>query len=704
MKRKLTFMLAVLMFAALAPAIGLSEGADAAAMPSWTLVSGTGASINNDNANYGAVTGSADAAVTLRLDGTVNVSSDGFYFEYLFADSEHIDIDAGVRTNGKNYIKTTVANGDDSIVILSYARYTNEQTAASQIAKMQHDVFYYNPELKRNSANNHTADGSLYLETVETYVNVTGSRHTVELYFERDILFIGLDGLCVMPNYTINELDLDGATVTLEVYSKGKAPSFRIYPANSGFKKQYIQHDYVQFGSCEVTELPDDTVRYRVKDKRADQFAGTELRYREQLISATGYDVRQPITVEFSYDVSNASAVWYAVGLGRPGLYDDIEKLRYDVYGYSGDKGKMFTSYGDGLARINDGIMFQTTTGRAQPTNPKQNSRLADYYTNSASKPYSGRGNVDVLTFIVGETGTDLYHNGELLFSALETKLSDFAGGNYMAYPYFHFFEDKANSTKGNTIVIKGVNAPERTDDTALRLTGGSNEDVTLGLDAKGNGDITLYDYRDGVYTEIDGKLYDFDAEKKELTVKYAYFEDKPYDICKLYARNNSGSEEISVRFSDPELATKPPEFESGTYYWKVGAGTEDLVLNVDIKNGEFYSFSGAGITAANWTYIPGDESSTVGSIVIDKTFLNNKKEQSFTFTLRTKNIEDEYFEAKCTLVINKTGEADGTGGDDGPGGGDGGCKGFASVGTGGAAVAAAGIFAAVLRKKRTAH
>lgn len=108
---------------------------------------------------------------------------------------------------------------------------------------------------------------------------------------------------------------------------------------------------------------------------------------------------------------------------------------------------------------------------------------------------------MDLVTFIVKEEGTDMYMNGTLIFDNLVTKLSDFAESDYMAYPYFHFFEDKANTEKGNTIVIKGVNAARRTDDKALKVVGGSNRDLEVGLTDNDNGEITLWPYEDDAFT-----------------------------------------------------------------------------------------------------------------------------------------------------------------------------------------------------------
>lgn len=165
--------------------------------------------------------------------------------------------------------------------------------------------------------------------------------------------------------------------------------------------------------------------------------------------------------------------------------------------------------------------------------------------------------------------------------------------------------------------------------------------------------------------TAVSSDLYRYDESAKTITIKYEWFEGKAYDVYQLYARNDGGSEEISIRFSDPGLVTQPPTVDKDTYYWKVGAGTEDLVVNIDIKNGIWASFSGGGILAANYTYTPG-ETDGKGTITISKDFLNNKKEGTFTFTVRTKNIEEETFSVQFKIVVNATGAEETTPPDDG--------------------------------------
>lgn len=690
--------------------------------------------------NYVNATGTAGTAMKLDYNKRVDFSGElGASFRFLIAAATDTTISEKARTDGSNYIEIKVLNPQNKGVRLRM--YSLFSKVNASVRKYDLDVFYVDPSIKASAKNADLTDGERYHETIEMYESVEDSYHTVDIHKEDGYWFIAMDGLTAMPRKNMMDLDLSDCTVTFEMYSKTNTPKVRLYPFQStdkyvsgsgnptGKLNRYVTDGFMQFGSDEISYPGDDTVKFKIADKRAAQYPGTLIRLREHLISTVGYDVRQPINIEYSYDVSNASAVWYAFGLGRPNVLDNVERLKFNVYGNKkGDDGvalpadSAYSMYGDGIAARNDGIMIQTGTGMAQPVyrdsftdGHDNNKTLVPYKTNSASKPYSGRGNIDLVTFEVGETGTKMYMNGTLLFENLSTKLSDFEGSDYLAYPYFHFFEDNANTAKGNTIVIKGVNAPRRTDDKVLRVKSGSNAPVTVGLDDNDNGAIKLYEYVEGEFTEIDGSLYSYDAQSKQLTMQYGIFDGRDFEVYNFYARNNSGSEEISVRFSDSALTTEPPVFEKDTYYWKVGAGTEDLVIPVDIKNGIYSSFSGGGIMSSGYTFTPGVDS-TVGTIVIKKEFLNTKRAGTLTFVIRTVNVEEDEFSAQVKIVFNKTG-TEPSGGDDGDGdnqGGDGevserpgkkGCGGSmdATAAAAGAMLALCAGVALVLRRKRVA-
>ena len=652
-------------------------------------------------------TGTADSEMVFTYNQSVDFSGElGASFRYAIAAATDTTISETARTDGSNYVDITVLNSAGKGVRMRYyALYTKIST---QVHKADVDVFYVDPSIKAKG--NDAVAGERYLETIEQYETVEDYYHTVDIHKEDGYWFFALDGLTAVPRADLKELDLSNCTVTFKMYSKTNVPKVKLYAVQStdkyvsssgnvqGKLNRYVVNGFMQFGSDVITYPGDDTVKLKIADKRAAQYPGMLIRYREHLVSTVGYDVRQPINIEYSYDVSNASAVWYAFGLGRPNVLSTIDVLKYNVYNninetYTDDDGEKKTRprpldyaykmYDDSIAAKNDGVMIQTTTGMAQPvyrdsfTDGHNNNRdLVGYLTHSKSKPYESREDIDLITFIVGETGTELYMNGDLLFENLSTKLSDFEASGYMAYPYFHFFEDNANTSKGNTIVIKGVNAPRRTDTDDLRVTGNSGKSVEVGLDDNDNGEIKLYEYvgEDKEFTEVSAEKYSYDATAKMLTLNYALFEGREWGVYKFYARNNSGSEEISVRLSDPTLVTLPPEFEQSEYYWKEKSGTEDLVIKVDIKNGNFVSFSGGGIVAANWTYTPGTDS-TVGTITIKKEFLNNKKAGSFTFKVKTDNIEGDEFSAEMKVIINSTGTPSG-GGNQGGGDGAGGSRG----------------------------
>lgn len=608
-------------------------------------------------------TGTAGVSNKVTYKDTVNLN-EGASFEFVIAQAGYIDIDPDARANGSNYLLATALTPEGiGVQFKIYALYS--KNATTNVNKMQCDVYLLNPAYKAEEGKLYS-DGIRYLESFDTYTVIEDQRHVIDIHKEEDMWFFAFDGLTAIPSREI-KMDLSDCTLTFEFYTKEKTPQFSVYDVQPGIQKHYIENGLIQFGSDIITYNSDDTVKYRIADQRAAQFPGSELRYREHLISAKGFDVRKPINIEYSYDVSNASAVWYAVGLGRPNVLDSITRMQFDVFNKDG-KGVAngVSSFSDSIAAENDGIMFQTTTGLAQPTYRPQNNRKESYLTNSASKPYENRSNMDIITFIVGEDGTDMYHNGKLIFDGLVTKLSDFEASGYMAYPYFHFFEDNASTAKGNTIVVKGFNAARRTDDEALKVVGDSGEDITVGIENYENGAITLWEPDgNGGMTAVSSDLYRYDESAKAITIKYEWFEGKAYDVYQLYARNDGGSEEISIRFSDPGLVTQPPTVDKDTYYWKVGAGTEDLVVNIDIKNGIWASFSGGGILAANYTYTPG-ETDGKGTITISKDFLNNKKEGTFTFTVRTKNIEEETFSVQFKIVVNATGAEETTPPDDG--------------------------------------
>lgn len=600
------------------------------------------------------VTGTAGAVNRLTYNEKVNFN-EGASFEFVIAKVDYIDIDADARANGTNYIVVKAVNPQGiGVQFKIYALYS--RNATTNVNKMQCDVYLLNPAYQKGS-DKLIDDGIRYLESFDTYTVIEDQRHTVDIHKEDGMWFFAFDGLTAIPSRTI-DLDLADCTVTFEYYTKSATPQFNLYAVKSGILKHYIENGLIQFGSDIITQNADDTVKYRIADQRAAQYPGTLIRYREHLISAKGFDVREPINIEYSYDVSNASAVWYAVGLGRPDVLDSIDRMQYDVFNRDG-KGVAngLSTFSDSIAAKNDGIMFQTTTGIAQPTYQPQNDRKEAYLTNSASQPYTDRSNMDIITFIVEENGTKMYHNGKLIFDNLVTKLSDFEANGYMAYPYFHFFEDNASTAKGNTIVIKGFNAARFAEEQdTLKVVGGSNTDVSVQIENYNNGTVTLWEPNgEGGMSAVSEDLWTYDETTKTLTVKYGWFEGKEYDVYRLYARNDGGSEELTIRFSDPSLATQPPTVDQEEYYWKEKAGTEDLVITVDIKNGEWVSFSGGGILAANYTYTPGEGS--VGTITIKKEFLNNKKAGTFTFTVRTTNVEEEIFTVQFKVIVNETGE-----------------------------------------------
>lgn len=698
MKKRFVWIIAFALLLALNFSVAAVFAAEST--PMWET-SSAGASVTG-NETVSNVTGEAGTAVVLNQKGKVNFN-EGAYVEFIIVKATDTTIDENARSNGNNYIRFTAVNAQGvGVEMVIYARYSS---VATMVNKMDVDVFYLDPAIE---AGNNAVEDKKYLETFETYQRVEDTRHCIDIHKENGMWFFAFDGLTAIPVPELNAMDLSEASLTFEYFSKTNKPSFKLYTAKAGVKKNYIENNLLQFGSDQIEQLADDTVRYKIADQRAAQYAGQQIRYREHLISATAYDVRQPITIEYSYDVSNASAVWYAVGLGRPNVLNSINRLKYDVFGE--DKTEVVEDYSDSIAVKNDGIMFQTGTGMAQPTEPSQNNRLESYTTNSASKPYEGRENMDRITFIVKENGTDMYHNGKLIFSDLVTKLSDFESNGYMAYPYFHFFEDVASTAKGNTIVVNGFNVPELTEEDAdYKVVGNSNKDLTVGLKNPGSGEITmLAPDADGVLQEMDASLYSYDAENQTLTIKYSWFDGKAYDIYKLYASNGDGSAEISVRYSDPDLATLPPTVEKDSYFWKTGSGTEDLVVKVDIHNGIWKSFSGAGIMTNNYTAEPEAEGSSVYVITISKDFLNNKKAGSYTFTVRTTDVEEGSYSCQFKVTVGESESGGGTEEPDdkpeNPDGGDtqkGGCS--SALGAGVFAVAAVALGAAValiLRKK----
>lgn len=683
MKKFLSVLALALLASCMTVMSGLTVFAEGGAK--WTA-DGSAAVTAKDG--YDEVVTTAGQAAVLTYADQVNFN-DGASIRYLIPRVNDIAIDLEARVNGKNYVKLTVLNAENKGV--EFKIYALASKTNTKVGKMETDVTYLDPAIQASDSDFTLSEGRRYLESFTTYSAVEGSSHYIDIHKEQGLWYFAIDGLTALPVPELAALDLSSCTVTMEIYSE-TAATVRLYPTE-GVKYSFTDNNWMQLGSDTITYLPDDTVRYKVADGRAKEFPGSEIRYREQLISTIGYDVRKPITIEFSYDVANASAVWYAVGLGRPNVLESIDKHQYDVNNTQGEGvNKVMSSYSDSLAAENDGIMFQTTTGLAQPTYRPQNGRLAPYTTNSPSTGYNDRTSIDTLTFVVGEEGTTLYHNGQVLFEDLVTKLSDFEDSNYMAYPYFHFFEDKADSSKGNTIVIKGINAAKRTDDADLKVVGDSGEDLVVGLSDCDNGEITLFEPVDGALQEVDSSLYSYDKAAQQLTVSYDYFDGKAYEVYKLYARNASGSEEITVRFSDPSLATQAPTVEQSSYTWVKG-GTEDLVVKIDIKNGIYDGFSGGGILKSQYTYTP-DENATTGTITIKSDYLNSKKAGTFTYTLKTTNIEEESFSVQFTIVIqDEGGEVDppDDGGDDNPPTG-GSCSNCSSNAGGTAAMA--GLFA----------
>ena len=374
------------------------------------------------------------------------------------------------------------------------------------------------------------------------------------------------------------------------------------------------------------------------------------------------------------------------------------------------EEGNVDDAYGSGDINKNKGLMFQTTTGLAEPYYTQDTSAQRPYADNGGGASYSGQEMLNTIRVEIGTDSTDIYWNGTILFEDYPLTQSDFDSSDGKVYPYFRFIESPSNQYKTNTLTIKGINTPTVEESaTTLQRRFDETEPLVLTVDDRDNGDIV---FAKSDRTAIDSSLVSYDAEANTLTIQAEAFADVTEAGTYTYlVGNDGGYQPITIVFAEEFEALQSPELSITTYTMVEGQAPEGgLTFTADLKNGEFVSLVGSGLSRSQYTMTL-DEATNVATFVISQDFLNNLAIGERTLTLRTQSTDGTETEASAQLVITVTDESGNSGGGNtGDNGGDnggeatpsGGCSSTvagAAVGIGGVLLVAAA--AVCMFKKR---
>jgi hypothetical protein len=578
-----------------------------------------------------------------------------------------------------DYLEFSILNGTEGFEMILYPMYSQ---IATNVAKSRVDVYLLD-------GNERTL-----LETLPGYDAALGT-HSISLQRYEGLYYLAADGHCALPSRDAAGFDLSAATLTVKARSTAAAPAFSVASIESA-APDFAFGEWATLGHSTVTENADGTLRYTVDDKWSDQNNGRDVLFMREIVQNTkGYDVTKPIVFDLHYDTKNTPAVWWGIALARA-PFDGIKPYRVVQDGEGGELERQPDS--DHMSD-NFGIMFQTTTGYAEPY--YDNTALRAFSDNGGGRDYAGKTMLNRIEYHIGETGAVVKWNGLTLFQDFVMKRSDFPGGR--AYPYLNFIETPANKNKFNVVTVKGINAPDA-ERISYRLSKHSAADLAVPFSvAQNNGAIVLLD---GGKQPIPASAYSVNDAQTELVIKNAFLKTLGGGDNYIYLKNEGGIERLTIRMLDELVEILPPAPEKDEYVFEVGSLTEDARFIVDVKNGAFARITGNGLSTSRYSYEAGEGTTVV--LTVKQDFINNLKSGVYTFVIKTDDPDDaEADGATGQLVIRMT-EA---GGGDGDGSTDSpallGCR-SAAGGAGGALsllpLAGAAVWLAKKGKKQTDH
>ena len=527
------------------------------------------------------------------------------------------------------------------------------------------------------------ADG-YYAESVYTYRRIFADAHSIDIQHILGSYYVTVDDVTFVPKSEVHGLDLDNCTLTITANStSGNAAVYTVTEVGTNVS-DLIDGEWMDLGTSDLTYNSDGTMTYTDIDEEYSQDESSDVLFlRNVVTNVVGYDVTQPFEIALHYDTSATPGVWWGLGFASS-PFANLTTLTFN------DDGSVKDSYGSGDLSDNKGIMFQTTTGRAEPYYDNNTANHPAYRDNGGGASYSGQEMLNTIRVEIGTESTTIYWNGSLLFENYQLTQSDFADG--VVYPYFRFIESPSNAYKTNTLTIKGINTPTVEESSGvIQRRFDETEPLTLTVDDRDNGAIV---FAKSDRTPIESSQVNYNAETNTLTVQAAAFADVTEAGTYTYlVGNDGGYQPITIVFAAEFEALQNPELSITTYSMVEGQAPEGgLTFTADLKNGEFVSLVGSGLSRSQYTMTL-DEATNVATFVISEDFLNNLAIGERTLTLRTQSTDGTETQASAQLVITVTDES---GGGNTGGGNEGGNTGGEATPTGGCSSSAVGAVAGI--------
>ena len=600
-------------------------------------------------------------------------------------DIQSFDTDGLEMTQSMTF--TFTDDGGDGIRLEAYMLYGDFTTSRNR--KIRWDIYYINTALGGGS-------GEYYAESLYTYRYIFEDEHSIDIQHMLGSYYVTVDDVTFIPKSEVNGLDLDNCTLTITANSTGSAAVYAVTEVGTDVS-DLVDGEWMDLGTSELTYNSDGTMTYTDIDEEYSQDESANVLFLRNVISnVKGYDVTQPFEISLHYDTSATPGVWWGLGFASS-PFANLTAMTFDEHGTIAD------AYGSGDLTENKGIMFQTTTGRAEPYYDSNTDNHPAYMDNGGGASYSGQSMLNTIRVEIGAESTTIYWNGTILFENYELTQSDFEDG--VVYPYFRFIESPSNNYLTNTLTIKGINTPTvEESESVIQRRFDETDPLVLTVDDRDNGDIV---FAKSDRTAIASSLVTYDAESNTLTIQAEAFADvTEADTYTYLVGNDGGYQPISIVFAEEFEALQNPELSITAYTMVEGQAPEGgLTFTADLKNGEFVSLVGSGLSRSQYTMTL-DEATNVATIVISEDFLNNLAIGERTLTLRTQSTDGTETEASAQLVITVTDESGSSGSDDGGNGGAtpvSGCSSTvagAAAGIGGAALIAAAAVCVFKKRK----
>lgn len=497
--------------------------------------------------------------------------------------------------------------------------------------------------------------GIYYAESFYTYRWIFTDEHSVDVQYILGSYYVTVDDCTFVPKHNLDGYDFSDCTLSITACStSGSLASYTVTDVGET-PSSLIDGEWMDLGTSTLTYNDDGTMCYDNIDEEysADESA-EHLFLRNVVSNVAGYDVTTTLEIAIHYDTSATPGVWWGLAFAaKP--FDNLTTKLFN------EDGSILTALSTGDMVTNKGIMFQTTTGLAEPYYSNADAEKKGYSDNGGGKGYAGQEMLNTITVEIGTESSTIYWNGKVLFENYPMKQSDFPDG--AVYPYFKFIETPNNKYKTNTITVKGINTPTVSlsgDSSVVKRLLSATEDLTLTVDARDNGDIV---FAKSDRTLIDASLYSYDAASKTLTIKAGAFADVTQECSLTYlVGNDGGYQPVSFIFAEEFEALQAPVLSPASLTMLEGSATEDFTFTADLKNGTFSSLRGAGLTSSQYSYEI-DGATNVITFVLSKDFLNNLSIGEKTLTLRTVS-SDNTEEQSVAFVITVTDE-NGDAGDD---------------------------------------